>query len=44
MTEEIRLEDIKGIGPKIAEKLRQVGYDDPMTIAVSDYGSVWSLW
>ncbi len=35
MTEEIRLEDIKGIGPKIAEKLRQVGYDDPMTIAVS---------
>ena len=35
MTEEIRLEDIKGIGPKIAEKLRQVGYDDPMAIAVS---------
>ena len=31
---EIRLEDIPGIGPKTAEKLREVGFTDPMTIAV----------
>jgi len=31
---EIRLEDIPGVGPKTAEKLREVGFTDPMTIAV----------
>jgi len=31
---EIRLEDIPGIGPKTAEKLREVGFTDPMAIAV----------
>jgi DNA repair protein RadA len=31
---EIRLEDIPGIGPKTAEKLREVGFTDPMMIAV----------
>jgi DNA repair protein RadA len=28
------LEDIPGIGPKTAEKLREVGFTDPMAIAV----------
>ncbi len=31
----IKLEEIPGIGPKIAEKLKSVGYTDPMVIAVS---------
>lgn len=31
----INLEDIPGIGPKIAKKLEEVGYTDPMVIAVS---------
>ena len=29
------LEDIPGVGPAIAEKLREAGYDDLMTIAVA---------
>ncbi len=32
---EIKLEDIPGIGEKIAERLREVGYTDPMSIAVT---------
>jgi DNA repair protein RadA len=32
---EIALEDIPGVGSKIAEKLREVGYTDPMAIAVT---------
>lgn len=32
---EIALEDIPGVGIKIAEKLREVGYADPMVIAVT---------
>ncbi|MEM3373557.1 MAG: LAGLIDADG family homing endonuclease, partial [Candidatus Anstonellales archaeon] len=32
---EIRLEDIPGIGEKTAQKLREVGYTDPMAIAVA---------
>jgi DNA repair protein RadA len=32
---EIRLEDIPGVGEKIAKKLREVGFADPMTIAVT---------
>jgi len=31
---EIKIEDIPGVGPKIAEKLREVGFTDPMAIAV----------
>ncbi|MEM5853149.1 MAG: DNA repair and recombination protein RadA [Candidatus Aenigmatarchaeota archaeon] len=32
---EFSLEDIPGVGEKIAEKLREVGYTDPMAIAVA---------
>jgi len=32
---EIILEDIPGVGERIAEKLREVGYTDPMAIAVT---------
>lgn len=32
---EFVLEDVPGVGEKIAEKLRQIGYADPMAIAVS---------
>jgi len=32
---EIALEDIAGVGEKIAEKLKQIGYTDPMVIAVT---------
>ncbi|MEM7826165.1 MAG: DNA repair and recombination protein RadA [Candidatus Aenigmatarchaeota archaeon] len=32
---EITLEDIPGVGERIAEKLREVGYTDPMAIAVA---------
>ncbi|MEM7825991.1 MAG: DNA repair and recombination protein RadA, partial [Candidatus Aenigmatarchaeota archaeon] len=32
---EIVLEDIPGVGEKIAEKLREVGFSDPMVIAVA---------
>ena len=32
---EITIEDLPGVGDKIAEKLREVGYADPMAIAVS---------
>lgn len=31
----IELEDIPGVGAKIAEKLREIGYTDPMVIAVT---------
>lgn len=31
----ITLDDIDGVGAKIGEKLREVGYTDPMTIAVT---------
>jgi DNA repair protein RadA len=32
---ELVIEDIPGVGEKIAEKLRGIGYTDPMTIAVT---------
>jgi len=32
---ELVIEDIPGVGEKIAEKLREIGYTDPMTIAVT---------
>ncbi|MBU5689746.1 MAG: DNA repair and recombination protein RadA [Candidatus Aenigmatarchaeota archaeon] len=37
------LEDIAGIGPKMAEKLREVGLNDPMSIAVSSPGELASI-
>jgi len=40
---EITLEDIPGIGEKIAEKLREVGYSDPMAIAVTSPGELASI-
>lgn len=41
--ESITLEDIDGVGAKIAEKLREVGYTDPMTIAVTSPGELASI-
>ncbi len=35
MKKKINLEEIPGVGPKIAKKLEEVGYTDPMVIAVS---------
>lgn len=35
MVKEIKLEDIPGVGEKIAKKLREVGFSEPMTIAVA---------
>ncbi|MBI4894332.1 MAG: DNA repair and recombination protein RadA [Candidatus Aenigmarchaeota archaeon] len=32
---QFEIEDIDGVGAKIAEKLREIGYTDPMTIAVT---------
>ena len=32
---EITIEDLPGVGEKIAEKLREIGYTDPMAIAVT---------
>ena len=34
----IEIEDLPGVGPKVAEKLREVGYNDLMTIAASSAG------
>ena len=35
MEKEIKLEDIPGVGEKIAKKLREVGFSEPMSIAVA---------
>lgn len=40
---EIVLEDIPGVGEKIAQKLREVGYTDPMTIAVTSPAELASI-
>ncbi|MEM7821687.1 MAG: DNA repair and recombination protein RadA [Candidatus Aenigmatarchaeota archaeon] len=40
---EIALEDIPGIGEKIAQKLREVGYTDPMAIAVASPGELAAI-
>jgi len=34
MTEEKSVEDLPGVGPATAEKLKEAGYDDLMSIAV----------
>jgi len=39
----IKLEDISGIGPKIAEKLTELGFTDPMSIAVASPGELASI-
>ena len=35
MEEEVTIENLPGVGPATAEKLREAGYDDLLTIAVS---------
>jgi DNA repair protein RadA len=40
---QIALEDIAGVGEKIAEKLREVGFSDPMSIAVSSPGELAAI-
>ncbi len=40
MTEDVELEDIKGVGGKTAEKLRESGYDDLMSIATMSSGEL----
>ncbi len=37
------LEDVAGIGPKMAEKLREMGFNDPMSVAVSSPGELASI-
>jgi len=39
----IKLEDISGIGPKLAEKLTELGFTDPMSIAVASPGELASI-
>jgi len=39
----IELEEIPGIGPKLAEKLREVGLIDPMSIATSSPGELAAI-
>jgi len=40
MAEELNLEDLKGVGEKTAEKLREAGYDDAMSIATMSAGEL----
>jgi len=40
MKKKMNLEDIPGVGPKLAEKLIEVGLTDPMSIAVSSAGEL----
>lgn len=40
MQKRVELEDIPGVGPKIAEKLREVGLTEPMAIAVCSPGEL----
>jgi DNA repair protein RadA len=37
---EVTLEDLPGVGPKAAEKLREAGYTDLMSIAASSVGEI----
>jgi len=39
----VELEDISGVGPKMAEKLREVGLTDVMSIAVSSAGELSNI-
>jgi len=40
---EFNLEDIPGVGPKLAEKLVELGFTDPMSIAVASPGELASI-
>jgi len=40
MSEDVELEDIRGVGGKTAEKLRESGYDDLMSIATMSSGEL----
>lgn len=40
MSEDIELEDLKGVGEKTAEKLKEAGYDDIMSIATMSAGDL----
>ncbi len=40
MTDDVELEDIKGVGGKTAQKLRESGYDDLMSIATMSSGEL----
>lgn len=40
MSEELELEDLGGVGEKTAEKLREAGYDDIMSIATMSAGDL----
>jgi len=39
----IKLEDISGVGPKLADKLTEMGFTDPMSIAVASPGELASI-
>lgn len=39
----IELEDIPGVGPKLADKLREMGFSDPMSIAVASPSELASI-
>jgi DNA repair protein RadA len=43
LKKDISLEEIPGVGEKIAEKLREVGYTDPMAIAVTSPGELAAI-
>ena len=43
MENKINLEDIPGVGPKLAEKLNELGFSDPMSIAVASSGELASI-
>lgn len=40
MSDDIELEDLKGVGEKTAEKLKEAGYDDIMSIATMSAGDL----
>lgn len=39
----VEIKDISGVGPKLAEKLEEAGFTDPMSIAVSSPGELASI-
>lgn len=43
MSNDIELEELKGVGEKTAEKLREAGYDDLMSIATMSAGDLGEL-
>jgi len=43
MKKKFNLEDIPGVGPKLADKLTELGFTDPMSIAVASAGELASI-